>query len=176
MRTAKFNTESSVLYCRLYFWIPYYSYNSHNFPIQKFPAMFLYWKHNVLSVRYEIHPKIKGNFNPQHLAMAYVVIRQPFAAECQVRYRAQTMWDLWLTKQHRHRYFSEYLVLSLSVSTHECSLFIFVSIYYFLLSTRRTSGRSLGTLKTQCCFVNHISLHAKLLTLYGIQRDENAWR
>jgi hypothetical protein len=45
-----------------------------------------------------------------------------------------------------------------------------------LLFTKRTDGRSQGTLTTQCCFVNRLAFHAKVLTLYGIQRDENAWK
>ena len=36
---------------------------------------------------YEINPKINGHFSLQHLALIYAVIRQPFAVECQVRYR-----------------------------------------------------------------------------------------
>jgi len=34
---------------------------------------------------YKINPKIEGHFSVRHIALVYTVIRQVFAAKCQVR-------------------------------------------------------------------------------------------
>ena len=65
--------------------------------------------------------------------------RRPFYREVPVSISGHSMWDLWWTKWHWDRFFSEYLVFPLSVSCHQSSLFVTLK-----LTIGRTSGRIVG--------------------------------
>jgi hypothetical protein len=48
--------------------------------------------------------------------MAQVVSRRPLTAEARVRSRVRSMWDLWWTKWHWDRFFSQHFGFPLSIS------------------------------------------------------------
>jgi hypothetical protein len=54
--------------------------------------------------------------------MGQAASRRPPTADARVRSRGQSMWDLWWTKWHWDRLFSEYFGFPLSVSFHRCSI------------------------------------------------------
>jgi hypothetical protein len=54
--------------------------------------------------------------------MAQAISRHPLTAEARVRSWGQSMWDLWWTKWHWDRFFSEYFSFPLSISFQQCSI------------------------------------------------------
>ena len=76
----------------------------------------------------------------------------------------QSMWELWWTKWHRERFFPpEYFSFSLSVSFHQCSIFIFI---YMLLLPDGQAGEAWEPSKKQCSFRNWEVFDIKELSLF----------
>jgi hypothetical protein len=53
--------------------------------------------------------------------MAQAVSRRPLTADARVS-PGLSVWDLWWTKWHWDRFFSEYFGFPLSISFHRCSI------------------------------------------------------
>jgi len=78
----------------------------------------------------------------------------------------QSAWDLWWTKWHCDRFFSQYFSFP-PVSVYPPMLSRHFHLHVAL--TRRTNGRSLGTFrKKQCSFVNREAVDRQALSFYRL--------
>ena len=72
----------------------------------------------------------------------------------------QSIWDLWWTKGHWDRLFSEYLGFPLSISLHQCSVLIFV---YTLLLPNGQTGKAVSKIGQRWV---HKYLHCRLYRVH----------
>jgi hypothetical protein len=75
----------------------------------------------------------------------------------------QSMWDLWWTKWHCDRLFSQYVGFLLSVSFHQCSTLIFTQ----LLLAEVQMGEVWKPSKKQCSFGTRGALDRKVFSLFS---------
>jgi hypothetical protein len=96
-------------------------------------------------------------------AMARVASHGALNAVARGLILGQFVWDLWWTKWHWDRFFSEYFGFALSVSFHKCSTLF---IYMLLLPESQKGEKAWEPSTKQCSFGNRTELDRKQLSLF----------
>jgi hypothetical protein len=112
--------------------------NSDFFPNTVLTDWFVWLTRSVFTAQYDLNLWLEFYFSLWNRVMAQAVSGQGSIP-------GQSMWDLKWTMWHWDRFFFEYFRFLLSVSFHQCSIFIFI---YLLLLPKGQTGAAWEPSKT----------------------------